>query len=133
MTILQIKNGKGQNLFGILEAKQTKKLVLIIHGEQGHKNGLYQPLLAEKLPYSSFRFDLHGVGDSEETRFLDCKKFRLTMLVVQRLENMDKTTINCNVFRECLVCIGVAVASLVHHRMVSMDMLEMVAMSHVSD
>jgi hypothetical protein len=33
--MLQIKNRKEQDLFGILEVKQTKKLVLIIHGEQG--------------------------------------------------------------------------------------------------
>lgn len=31
----------------------------------GHKNALYQSTLAKKLPYSSFRFDLHGNGDSE--------------------------------------------------------------------
>jgi hypothetical protein len=75
---------------------------LIIHGEQGlsipplkysnfryetnnfigHKNGLYQPLLAEKLPYSSFRFDLHGVGDSEgETSYGDLDVSVLLLLL----------------------------------------------------
>lgn len=31
----------------------------------GHKNALYQSNLAKKLPYSTFRFDLHGNGDSQ--------------------------------------------------------------------
>ncbi|KAI9356386.1 Alpha/Beta hydrolase protein, partial [Pilaira anomala] len=31
----------------------------------GHKDYLYQATLAEKLPFSSFRFDFHGNGDSE--------------------------------------------------------------------
>lgn len=35
------------------------------YADAGHKNYLFQPLLAEKLPYSSFRFDFRGNGDSE--------------------------------------------------------------------
>lgn len=31
----------------------------------GHKDGLYQTALAERLPFTSFRFDLSGHGDSE--------------------------------------------------------------------
>lgn len=31
----------------------------------GHKNALYQSALADQLPYSTFRFDFHGHGDSE--------------------------------------------------------------------
>lgn len=34
---------------------------------QGHKNYLFQRLLGEKLPYSSFRFDFRGNGDSSGT------------------------------------------------------------------
>lgn len=30
----------------------------------GHKNYLFQRLLAEKLPYSSFRLDFRGNGES---------------------------------------------------------------------
>jgi hypothetical protein len=33
----------------------------------GHKNYLFQKLLAEKLPYESFRFDFRGNGDSDGT------------------------------------------------------------------
>lgn len=33
----------------------------------GHKNYLFQKLLAEKLPYENFRFDFRGNGESEGT------------------------------------------------------------------
>ncbi|KAI8084984.1 ectomycorrhiza-regulated esterase, partial [Halteromyces radiatus] len=64
-------------IVGILEEKperdltRTKpRLILIAHGALGHKNYLYQRLLAEKLPYSSFRFDFRGNGDSSgEARY----------------------------------------------------------------
>ncbi|KAI9266943.1 hypothetical protein BY458DRAFT_512293 [Sporodiniella umbellata] len=62
-----------QKLVGILETKseEDKRLVLIVHGEQGHKNALYQKTLAKQLPYSSFRFDFHGNGDSSGNPGLD--------------------------------------------------------------
>lgn len=31
----------------------------------GHKDGLYQTALAERLPFTTFRFDLSGNGESE--------------------------------------------------------------------
>lgn len=31
----------------------------------GHKNYLYQPLLAKSLPFDTFRFDFRGNGDSD--------------------------------------------------------------------
>lgn len=31
----------------------------------GHRDGLYQTALAERLPFTSFRFDLSGHGESE--------------------------------------------------------------------
>ncbi|GAA5814842.1 hypothetical protein MFLAVUS_008345 [Mucor flavus] len=65
MTVTNIRNDKGENLVGILNKKDTNQLVLIVHGEQGHKDCLYQVGLAEKLPFSTFRFDFHGNGDSE--------------------------------------------------------------------
>ncbi|KAI9271123.1 hypothetical protein EDC94DRAFT_304306 [Helicostylum pulchrum] len=65
MTVTNIRNDKGENLVGILNKKDTNQLVLIVHGEQGHKDCLYQVGLAEKLAFSTFRFDLHGNGDSE--------------------------------------------------------------------
>jgi hypothetical protein len=86
MTMTSIKNDYGETIVGILNKKsiEDNKLVLILHGEQGnsnvpclphchllnisplgHKDSLYQVSLAEKLPYSSFRFDFSGHGDSE--------------------------------------------------------------------
>ncbi|KAG1488948.1 hypothetical protein G6F54_011792 [Rhizopus delemar] len=67
MATITIKNKDDETIVGILETKsnENKKLVLLVHGEQGHKNGLYQELLAQQIPYNSFRFDLHGHGDSE--------------------------------------------------------------------
>lgn len=41
-----------------------KKLVIIVHGAGGHKSYLYQEDLAKALPYSSFRFDVIGHGES---------------------------------------------------------------------
>lgn len=38
-----------------------------LYAIQGHKNYLFQRLLGEKLPYSSFRFDFRGNGDSTGT------------------------------------------------------------------
>ncbi|KAI8379731.1 Alpha/Beta hydrolase protein [Radiomyces spectabilis] len=62
----RIENDHNETIVGILVEKETypKKLVLIAHGEFGDKNSLYQPLLAEQLPYSTFRFDFRGHGDS---------------------------------------------------------------------
>ncbi|ORE16979.1 hypothetical protein BCV71DRAFT_9548 [Rhizopus microsporus] len=65
MTTVHITNGNGEQIVGILQEKsREKRLVLIVHGEQGHKNHLYQESLAKQLSYSSFRFDFCGNGDS---------------------------------------------------------------------
>ncbi|KAI8987640.1 protein-tyrosine phosphatase-like protein [Mycotypha africana] len=67
--ITSILNEQGEYIKGILVEKtpiaENNRLVLLLHGEQGHKDALYQPVLAERLPFSSFRFDFHGCGDSE--------------------------------------------------------------------
>ncbi|CEI89058.1 hypothetical protein RMCBS344292_03431 [Rhizopus microsporus] len=66
MTTVHITNGNGEQIVGILQENfREKRLVLIVHGEQGHKNHLYQESLAKQLPYSSFRFDFCGNGDSD--------------------------------------------------------------------
>jgi len=74
MTTITIPNYLNQNIVGILESRpeaaiegQPPRLVLIAHGVMGHKNYLFQKLLAEKLPYENFRFDFRGNGESEGT------------------------------------------------------------------
>ncbi|KAL1928938.1 hypothetical protein VTP01DRAFT_1997 [Rhizomucor pusillus] len=72
MTTISIRNDRGETIVGILENKKDildagrdrPRLVLIAHGVLGHKNYLFQRLLAEKLPYSSFRLDFRGNGES---------------------------------------------------------------------
>ncbi|KAI9317669.1 hypothetical protein BX666DRAFT_1656955 [Dichotomocladium elegans] len=71
MATIEIQNDKGETIVGLLEEKhaidagrERPRLVLIGHGAQGHKNYLFQKLLAQKLPYSSFRWDFRGNGDS---------------------------------------------------------------------
>ncbi|SAL95557.1 hypothetical protein [Absidia glauca] len=71
MTTIKIQNKSGETIVGVLEGKpeldptrHQRRLVLIAHGALGHKNYLYQRLLAEKLPFSSFRFDYRGNGES---------------------------------------------------------------------
>ncbi|KAI8060991.1 Alpha/Beta hydrolase protein [Gongronella butleri] len=55
---------------GILEERDDyfsttrPRLVLILHGNMGHKDYLFHKLLAESLPYASFRFDFRGNGES---------------------------------------------------------------------
>ncbi|KAI9264057.1 hypothetical protein BDA99DRAFT_47206 [Phascolomyces articulosus] len=55
-----------ETIVGILNDKggSDKRLVLITHGAPGHKNYYFLPLLAQKLSYSSFRFDFRGSGES---------------------------------------------------------------------
>ncbi|KAI8072150.1 uncharacterized protein B0P05DRAFT_175489 [Gilbertella persicaria] len=62
---VSIRNKRGEAIIGILDKKNDHRMVLMVHGDQGHKNSLYQAQLAEKLPLTSFRFDLAGRGDSE--------------------------------------------------------------------
>ncbi|KAI8328349.1 hypothetical protein BD560DRAFT_73389 [Blakeslea trispora] len=63
---LNIQNEQGEIIVGVLSKKfDNNKLALLIHGDQGHKDSFYQAQLAEKLPLNSFRFDLHGRGQSE--------------------------------------------------------------------
>lgn len=90
MSKLGIQNEYNETIVGILEEKpeldidrSRPRIVLIVHGILGshlnkqisvihctkgcwigHKDYLFQRLLAEKLPYSSFRFDFRGNGES---------------------------------------------------------------------
>ncbi|KAG2219732.1 hypothetical protein INT45_007771 [Circinella minor] len=56
-----------ETIVGILNEKTKcdKRLVLITHGAPGHKNYYFLPILAQKLSYSSFRFDFRGSGESD--------------------------------------------------------------------
>ncbi|CAO3674778.1 unnamed protein product [Umbelopsis vinacea] len=74
MTTIKIPNHSNENIVGILESRpeaavegQPPRLILIAHGVMGHKNYLFQKLMAQKLPYENFRFDFRGNGDSEGT------------------------------------------------------------------
>ncbi|CAO3644320.1 unnamed protein product [Cunninghamella blakesleeana] len=71
MTTVSISNKRGENIVGVLEKKpQTnnpnlnKRLILIAHGALEHKNVPLLKQLAENLPYSNFRFDFRGYGES---------------------------------------------------------------------
>ncbi|KAI8369866.1 tyrosine phosphatase family-domain-containing protein [Choanephora cucurbitarum] len=66
MTKITITNEHNESIVGILEEKPTPlpRLALIVHGVLGHKDYLFQRLLAQELPISSFRFDLRGNGES---------------------------------------------------------------------
>ncbi|KAI9277865.1 protein-tyrosine phosphatase-like protein [Sporodiniella umbellata] len=71
MSKLYIQNEQGETIVGIFEKKEAidahrfrPRLILFTHGVLGHKDYLYQRLLAEKLPYSTFRFDFRGNGES---------------------------------------------------------------------
>lgn len=47
----------------------THKLILVLHGDQAHKNSTFQPMLADKLSklgYYVLRIDFRGLGDSED-------------------------------------------------------------------
>ncbi|GBC08817.1 hypothetical protein RclHR1_00840018 [Rhizophagus clarus] len=69
--LLRIKNDKGHIIVGILERKLPKestrgrKLGIICHGVQAHKNFSFQPKLARELPFDTFRFDFRGYGESD--------------------------------------------------------------------
>ncbi|ORZ25518.1 hypothetical protein BCR42DRAFT_9580 [Absidia repens] len=69
---LNIVNNHGESIVGILETKsaidagrQQPRIILISHGVLGHKDYLFFRLLAEELPFSSFRFDFRGNGESD--------------------------------------------------------------------
>ncbi|CAI2172911.1 15257_t:CDS:10 [Funneliformis geosporum] len=68
---IYIKNDKGQTIIGILERKSPNKSTkgtkvgIICHGAQAHKNFSFQPELAKKLPFDSYRFDFRGSGESD--------------------------------------------------------------------
>ncbi|RUS15872.1 protein-tyrosine phosphatase-like protein [Endogone sp. FLAS-F59071] len=70
---ISIRNTQGQIIVGILHkvpltaqvSVGKPKIGLICHGIFGHKNYLYQPLLAKSLPFDTFRFDFRGNGDSD--------------------------------------------------------------------
>ncbi|KAG0177854.1 hypothetical protein DFQ28_005357 [Apophysomyces sp. BC1034] len=70
-TKISIENEHGEKLVGILEDKSIadaagpSRLAIICHGVLGHKDYLFHRLLAEKLPFSSFRFDFRGNGESD--------------------------------------------------------------------
>ncbi|RUP44565.1 hypothetical protein BC936DRAFT_149287 [Jimgerdemannia flammicorona] len=71
-TTLTIRNSGGQRIVGILhkltsvvDGARRPKIGLICHGYLGHKNYLFQPLLAKSLPFDTFRFDFRGNGDSD--------------------------------------------------------------------
>ncbi|KAI8391055.1 uncharacterized protein BYT42DRAFT_180669 [Radiomyces spectabilis] len=68
---ITIVNDRGESIVGILEKKPTidihraqPRLILITHGVLGHKDYLFQRLMAQELPYSTFRFDFRGNGES---------------------------------------------------------------------
>ncbi|KAG1057253.1 hypothetical protein G6F46_010801 [Rhizopus delemar] len=68
---LSIQNKNGEIIVGILEKKEAidfnrlrPRIILITHGVLGHKDYLFHRLLAQELPYSSFRFDFRGNGES---------------------------------------------------------------------
>lgn len=71
MSKISIKNEHDEIIVGILEKKDAidagrsqPRLVLITHGVLGHKDYLFHRVLAQELPYSSFRFDFRGNGES---------------------------------------------------------------------
>ncbi|KAI8988774.1 tyrosine phosphatase family-domain-containing protein [Pilobolus umbonatus] len=71
MSKISIHNDHDEVIVGILEKKDEidvgrthPRLILVCHGVLGHKDYLFQRLLAQKLPYSSFRFDFRGNGES---------------------------------------------------------------------
>ncbi|KAG2174648.1 hypothetical protein INT44_006912, partial [Umbelopsis vinacea] len=74
MTTITITNQLNEKIVGTFESRpesvvegRRPRLILIVHGVMGHKNYLFQKLLAQKLPYESFRFDFRGNGDSDGT------------------------------------------------------------------
>ncbi|CAO3686967.1 unnamed protein product [Rhizopus stolonifer] len=71
MSKISIQNEHGENIVGIFEKKETidrcrsrPRIIFITHGVLGHKDYLYHRLLAQELPYSTFRFDFRGNGES---------------------------------------------------------------------
>ncbi|KAL0144371.1 protein-tyrosine phosphatase-like protein [Mucor lusitanicus] len=71
MSKLSILNEKNEAIVGILEKKPEidegrpqPRVVLIVHGILGHKDYLFQRVLAQTLPITSFRFDFRGNGES---------------------------------------------------------------------
>ncbi|KAI8637892.1 protein-tyrosine phosphatase-like protein [Parasitella parasitica] len=71
MSKLYILNEKNETIVGILEKKPEidanrpqPRVVLIVHGILGHKDYLFQRVLSQTLPITSFRFDFRGNGES---------------------------------------------------------------------
>ncbi|KAI9020096.1 Alpha/Beta hydrolase protein [Phycomyces nitens] len=69
---ITVKNKHGQGIVGILTRKTQldtvwpkPRLIIIAHGVLGHKDYLFQRLMSEKLPYTTFRLDFRGNGESE--------------------------------------------------------------------
>jgi hypothetical protein len=64
---LTFNNSRGERIVGILEINpdQPNKVAIINHGMLCHKNWHYQKALAVSLPFSTFRPDFRGAGDSE--------------------------------------------------------------------
>ncbi|RUS17429.1 Alpha/Beta hydrolase protein [Endogone sp. FLAS-F59071] len=80
METLRIESSHGKTLVGILRPSKTPQklndprakpnLAIICHDLLGHKNQAFLPLLADNLPFDTFRFDFHGNGESDgETHF----------------------------------------------------------------
>ncbi|KAI8056600.1 tyrosine phosphatase family-domain-containing protein [Syncephalis plumigaleata] len=55
----------------VLDGPAKKRVIILCHGYQGHKNYLFLPKLARELPYDTFRFDFRGNGGSEGEFILD--------------------------------------------------------------
>ncbi|ODV95547.1 hypothetical protein PACTADRAFT_50254 [Pachysolen tannophilus NRRL Y-2460] len=66
----------------------THKLVILLHGNGGHKNYCYNSILAQelasKLGIFSIRFDFRGCGDSQ-----DCKNLEIGRTIDQDIEDLE--------------------------------------------
>ncbi|KAJ1543476.1 hypothetical protein HK096_008460 [Nowakowskiella sp. JEL0078] len=67
---LVLKNRNNEKIAGILHfsdvlSSQDQNTDQLINNGNGHKNYLFFPLLASKLPMTSFRFDFRGNGESD--------------------------------------------------------------------
>jgi pimeloyl-ACP methyl ester carboxylesterase len=64
---LTFENARGEKIVGILEINPDAltKVAIINHGMLCHKDWHYQKALAVSLPFSTFRPDFRGAGDSD--------------------------------------------------------------------